>query len=108
MFTGNSESTQAFFELMRRTGAAAREMLLQAAATRWGVPADECRAEKSRVVHDASGRRLTFGEVAEDAAMLAAPSTPRLKASSELTLIGRPASTSRHSGEGGWYGAVRH
>src|SRR5207237_4883797 len=66
MFTGNSESIESFYDLMRKTGAAAREMLTQAAATRWGVGADACRAEDSTVIHAASGKRVTFGEVARD------------------------------------------
>src|SRR5712692_4259843 len=63
MFTGNSESTQAFSDLMRHIGAAAREMLVQAAASRWGVPVESCQAEKSRIRHVASGRQVSFGEV---------------------------------------------
>jgi isoquinoline 1-oxidoreductase beta subunit len=90
MFTGNSESVQAFYDLMRQMGAAAREMLVQAAAERWGVPAASCRAAKSAIVHDASGRQLTFGEVAAEAARLPVPASPRLKPEAELRLIGRP------------------
>jgi isoquinoline 1-oxidoreductase subunit beta len=70
MFTGNSESIESFHDLMRKTGAAAREMLIQTAATRWGVSADSCRAQSSLIIHVPSGRRLSFGELAADAAAL--------------------------------------
>ncbi len=89
MFTGNSESTQAFSDLMRHIGAAAREMLVQAAASRWGVPVESCQAEKSRIRHVASGRQVSFGEVAADAARVPVPANPRLKSPRELTLVGR-------------------
>ncbi len=89
MFTGNSESVESFYELMRKTGAAAREMLTRAAAARWGVDADACRAEESVVIHPASGRRLTFGDVAGDAARLSPPEKPTLKAARDLKLIGK-------------------
>ena len=89
MFTGNSESIESFYDLMRKTGAAAREMLTQAAATRWGVGVHACRAEDSTVIHAASGKRVTFGELASDAARLPVPDKPTLRASSELKLIGR-------------------
>jgi isoquinoline 1-oxidoreductase beta subunit len=90
MFTGNSESVQAFYDLMRQMGAAAREMLVEAAAARWGVAPASCHAAGSAIVHDASGRRLTFGEVAAEAAKLPVPASPRLKADAELKLIGKP------------------
>jgi len=89
MFTGNSESIQAFSDLMRQMGAAVREMLVHAAAARWGVPAESCRAERSQVFHSSSGRRATFGEVAAEASRLPVPSSPRLKSPDELTLVGK-------------------
>ena len=90
MFTGNSESVESFHDQMRKMGAAAREMLVNAAAARWGVPADSCKTIKGSVVHAASARRATFGELAADAAKLPVPANPRIKPDSELTLIGRP------------------
>ncbi|HEV8329860.1 MAG TPA: molybdopterin cofactor-binding domain-containing protein [Steroidobacteraceae bacterium] len=89
MFTGNSESIQSFHDLMRRVGAAAREMLVTAAARRWQVPASECTTENSVIVHRKSGRQLTFGAVARQAAQLQVPRQPKLKANSELRLAGR-------------------
>jgi isoquinoline 1-oxidoreductase subunit beta len=90
MFTGNSESVQSFYDLMRQMGAAAREMLVQAAAARWGVPPDSCRAAGSAIVHAASGRRLGFGALAAEAARLPVPAKPRLKPEAELRLVGKP------------------
>ncbi len=92
MFTGNSESSQAFFDLMRRTGATVRAMLVEAAAQRWQVPSGECRAERSAIVHASSGRRATFGELATAAAQIPPPQDPPLKADRELTLVGRSLS----------------
>ena len=91
-FTGNSESTTGFFELMRTMGASAREMLLTAAANRWGVKAEECYAESGRIIHKPTGRALTFGEIAEDAAKVTPPQNPKLKPQSEWKLLGRSLS----------------
>src|SRR5262249_1813222 len=88
MFTGNSESIQSFYDHMRRMGAAARTMLIQAAATRWRVPASECSARESAIVH-ASGKRLTFGEVANEAGRLPVPEAPVLKAAGERQVDGK-------------------
>ncbi len=66
--TANSESTMIYFDLLRRAGATAREMLVTAAARRWDVPAAECRAALSRVSHAASGRSAGFGVLAAAAA----------------------------------------
>jgi isoquinoline 1-oxidoreductase subunit beta len=89
MFTGNSESTQAFYELMRQAGAAVRTMLVHVAAARWGVPAGECITESSTIVHRVSGQKFNFGDVAEEAAKLSVPQSPTLKSKDELTLVGR-------------------
>ena len=71
---------------MRVAGAAAKDMLLAAAAQKFGVPAADCRAQKSHVVHAASGRSATFGELAAAAARVAVPSTPTLKSPDAYTL----------------------
>lgn len=88
-FTGNSESTTGFFELLRRMGASARETLIQAAAERWRVPPVECIAEANYVVHGASARKVRFGDVAEAASRLKPPADPPLKQPSEWKLLGR-------------------
>jgi isoquinoline 1-oxidoreductase beta subunit len=89
-FTGNSESINAFFEIMRTMGASAREMLIAAAAAQWKVAPETCRAEAGRIVHDQTGRSLRFGDVAAAAAKLKAPDKPRLKAPGEWRLLGKP------------------
>jgi isoquinoline 1-oxidoreductase beta subunit len=87
-FTGNSESTSSFFDLMRTMGAGAREMLIAAAATRLGVKPASCRAEHGQVIHGPSGRALRFGELAAAAAMLRAPAKPALKPRKDWRLLG--------------------
>src|SRR5262245_35643725 len=89
-FTGNSESATGFFELMRTMGASAREMLIAAAASRWGVKAGECFTDNGKVVHKPSRRALTFGEVAEDAAKITLPAQVKPKPESEWKLLGKP------------------
>ncbi len=73
---------------MRIAGAAAKELLLRAAAERWGVAAAECRARLSRVVHEPSGRSATFGELAAAAAALEPPMHPALKDPAEYRIVG--------------------
>jgi isoquinoline 1-oxidoreductase beta subunit len=77
-------------EYLRKGGATAREMLVAAAAQRWGVPASECRAANGVITHAASKRRTTFGKVANDAARLEAPKDVKLKEPKDWTLIGKP------------------
>ena len=86
---GGSDSTMAYRDALRLVGAAAREMLVSAAATRWGVPAGECRTENGRVLHAASGRALGFGELAAAAAALPVPPSPALKPLEALRLTGQ-------------------
>ena len=71
---------------MRVAGAAAKEMLVAAGAAKFGVAPSECRAQKSRVVHPASGRTATFGELAAAAAGVPVPSSPALKAPDTYTI----------------------
>ncbi|MGH9844160.1 MAG: molybdopterin cofactor-binding domain-containing protein [Blastocatellia bacterium] len=89
-FTGNSESTTAFFELLRQMGAAAREMLIAAAANRWGVKPEECNTDTGKVVHRLTGRSLKFGDVTEDAAKVTPPTNPKIKPESEWKMLGKP------------------
>jgi isoquinoline 1-oxidoreductase beta subunit len=90
MFTGNSESIQSFHDLMRRTGAAAREMLVSAAARRWKTAPSACTTRNSQIIHLPTGRTLPFGAVAAEASRLKVPQKPALRAQQELTLTGRP------------------
>jgi isoquinoline 1-oxidoreductase beta subunit len=76
------------YEQMRRAGAAARAMLVAAAAAEWGVSEDEITIEKGVLRHAASDRRATFGELAEKAAAIASPAEPKLKDPGSFKLIG--------------------
>ncbi len=87
---GGSASVKESFEPLRKAGAAARDMLLTAAAARWGVLKSGCRADQGSVVHTASNRRLTYGELAEEAGRLPVPGDPRLKSPKDFRLIGKP------------------
>jgi isoquinoline 1-oxidoreductase beta subunit len=89
--TGGSTSTRAFHEPMRQAGAAARTMLVTAAAQSWGVDPASCRAEKGAVVHADTGRRVAYGQVAERAATLPVPDKVPLKDPKDFRLIGTPA-----------------
>ncbi len=89
MFTGNSESTQSFYDHITKMGATARHMLIEAAARRWRVAAQRCHTENSSVQLSGSGRQLTFGTLAAAAAKLAPPAAPSIKRTADLKLIGR-------------------
>lgn len=87
--TGGSTSTRTTGQTaMRIAGAAAKAVLLQAAAESWGVPAGELRAKDSHILHDSSGRRAPYAEFAVQAAQLNAPVIPRLKNPDEYTIMG--------------------
>lgn len=89
--TGASSSVRAFYEPLRHAGAAARIMLVSAAAQQWGVDLSSCRAERGVVTHAESGRTLTYGAVAESAAKLPVPTQVALKDPKDFRLIGTPA-----------------
>lgn len=77
-------------EYLRKAGAGAREMLVQAAATRWNVPAGECTAKLGVITHGPTNRRVRYGQVATDAAKLEVPKDPKLKDPKDWTIIGKP------------------
>ena len=89
--TDGSRSMRHWYDPMRRAGAAARMMLEQAAANQWGVPVHEVETRVHKVVHEASGRELGFGELAKAARELDVPGRNDLvlKADSELRFIGK-------------------
>jgi isoquinoline 1-oxidoreductase beta subunit len=88
--TGGSASVRATgYYGLRIAGASARQMLLQAAAQRFGVAADECRVSSSVISH-ADGHTATFGELAADAAKLTPPTNPPLKKAADYRLVGQP------------------
>jgi isoquinoline 1-oxidoreductase beta subunit len=86
--TSGSTTVRLNWVPLRRAGAAAREMLVEAAARRWGVAASDCRTESGTVIHGPD--RLSYGEVAAEAAELTVPSRPRLKAPEDFKIIGTP------------------
>jgi isoquinoline 1-oxidoreductase beta subunit len=90
LITGGSTSVRDALLPMRAAGAAAREMLIAAAARRWGVPARDCVLERGRVLHPASAREHPIGELAGEAVRLPPPHAPRLRPRSEYRIVGRP------------------
>jgi isoquinoline 1-oxidoreductase beta subunit len=86
--TGGSTSVRGNWEPLRRAGAAARTMLVSAAAQTWGVAPESCRAASGAVTHPSTGRTLGYGALADAAAKLEAPRSVRLKDRSEFRLIG--------------------
>ncbi len=88
--TGGSASIRTTWDPMRKAGAAAREMLISAAAMKWNVPRSGCKAENSTVIHAASNRKLSYGELATMAASLPVPSDPPLKQAKDYKIVGKP------------------
>jgi len=89
--TGGSSSIRQAWPLMRTAGAAARVMLVTAAAKRWGVDPGTCRAQRGTVVHPPSARALDYGALVDSAATLPAPATVPLKDAEHFTVIGTRA-----------------
>ena len=87
MTTGGSRGIRESHEYVRQAGAAARTMLVTAAAQQWNVPAGECQAVNSLVTH-ASGKRATYGELAGLASSLPVPTNVKLKDPKDWQLIG--------------------
>lgn len=89
-FTGGSMSVRMSYASMRKLGASARQMLLQAAATRLNVPVTSLSTQPGRVVHAASGRLIPYGEIAEAASVLQVPTDVTLRQSADFRWIGKP------------------
>ena len=85
-----SASIRSSYDSLRRAGAAAREMLVESAAARWGVDKGTLQVENSRVINPASGAALTFGALAEAASKVTPPATPALKDPAAYRLVGKP------------------
>lgn len=88
--TGGSQGIRSSHQYVREGAAAARMMMVQAAANEWGVPVGECSVSKGVITHGPSGNELTFGAVAEAASQLEAPSDITLKDPSTWTIVGQP------------------
>lgn len=89
--TGNSNAMRGAWKPMREAGATARSMLVAAAAKRWAVDPESCRTQDGEVVHPQTNRRLTYGELAAEAAKLPVPKAVALKPAADFKLIGTPA-----------------
>jgi isoquinoline 1-oxidoreductase beta subunit len=88
--TGGSTSVRASWGPLTKAGAAAREMLIAAAAQQWYVEPSACHVENGAVVHNATGKRLGYGALAERAAKLPVPASPALKDPKDYKYIGKP------------------
>jgi isoquinoline 1-oxidoreductase subunit beta len=88
--TGGSRGIRTSHEYVRKGGAAARMMLVQAAADEWKVPASELSVDKGVITHKASGRKTSYGKVAEAAAKLEVPKDIPLKDPKDWKIIGKP------------------
>ena len=108
MLTGGSRSVRESQAYLRQAGATAREMLIAAAAARWGVPATECVAAQSVITHTPSGRTVTFGEVAEAAARQTPPDDLTLKTPAQWQLLGTPVKRLDTPGQAHGQADVRH
>ncbi|MGA7329059.1 MAG: molybdopterin cofactor-binding domain-containing protein, partial [Rhodomicrobium sp.] len=88
--TGGSRGIRESAVYVREGGAVAREMLIAAAAKEWGVPASECKAEKSVITHTPSGKKTTYGKVAAAAGKMEPPKEVKLKDPKDWTIAGKP------------------
>jgi len=88
--TGGSTSVRASWGPLTKAGAAAREMLIAAAAKQWYVEPSACHAENGAVVHNATGKRLTYGSLVGEAAQRPIPQNPALKDPKDYKYIGKP------------------
>lgn len=86
---GGSSSVRRNYERLRKVGAAAREMLITAAAAQWNVPAGDCYAREAKIWHRPSGKSLGYGELAEAASKLEVPQDPPLKDPKDFTILGK-------------------
>jgi isoquinoline 1-oxidoreductase beta subunit len=89
MSTGGSRGIRQSHDYVRQGGAMAREMLVAAAAKEWGVPPAECTAANSVITHNLSGRKTTYGKVAQAAAKMEPPKEVKLKEPHQWKLIGK-------------------
>ncbi len=84
-----SHSINGNYDLMRKIGASAKEMLIAAAASKWNMTADKCYAQNAKVANRENGNQLTYGELVADAAKRPVPSNPALKDPKNFTIIGK-------------------
>ena len=87
--TGGSNSVKGFWNLLQETGAAAREMLVKAAAQRWNVPLEECDTKLGNVIHKNTNKKLSYGKLAVAASKIEVPSSPTKKSKEKYSLVGK-------------------
>ena len=97
--TGNSNAMRGAWKPLREAGATARTMLVAAAAKRWDVDAKSCRAQDGEVIHAPTGRRLTYGELAADAARMPIPASVALKAPARVQADRHAGQAARYAGK---------
>jgi isoquinoline 1-oxidoreductase beta subunit len=88
--TGGSTSTWVEWDRFRNAGATGRYLLVAAAAQTWNVDASTLRTEKGYVIHDATGKKLSYGELVDKASTITAPKEIKLKEIKDFKLIGKP------------------
>ena len=91
--TDGSTSIRKHFDLLRNAGATARDMMIAAAASMWGVPADECVAREHAVHHAASGQSAGYGDLVDAASELPQPESAEFKSPDDYKYIGKPMDT---------------
>ncbi len=87
--SGGSSTVRGLWNNLRKTGAAAKEMLIETAAKRWKVSAEQCYAEMGKIHLKNSDKVFTYGQLAEDAALLEIPKNPKLKDSKDFKYLGK-------------------
>ena len=88
--TGGSSTVRGSYKTLLRTGATAREMLIEAAAKKWNVSKNECYAENGFVIHKPTGKKFGYGELVEDASKLTPPKEVKFKRREDYKIIGKP------------------
>ena len=86
---GGSASVRTSYMNLRKVGASAKEMLLKAASQQWNVPVEECYAEEAQIFHKPSGKKLSYGELAEAASKIEVPKSPKLKDPKDFKILGK-------------------
>jgi isoquinoline 1-oxidoreductase beta subunit len=86
---GGSNAVRSSYEELRKVGASAKEVFIQAAAAKWNVSADECYAENAKVIHKPSNRSLRYTDLVEEASKIELPKNPKLKDPKDFKILGK-------------------
>ena len=86
---GGSSSVRTSYKQLRKIGASAKEVFIQAAAAKWNVSAADCYAENGKVFHKPTKKSFTYGELVEDASKLELPKEPKLKDPKDFKILGK-------------------